>query len=186
MPGGKTQLSSFNNDWYDPGASFFKRACWYCFNSVFFCSRFPFNGFKIFLLRLFGARVGRGVVIKPGVNIKSPWLLTVGDYVWIGENVWIDNLVSVRLGSNSCLSQGALLLTGNHNYKKPAFDLIARSITLEEGAWIGAKATVCPGVTCRSHAMLTVGSVATGELDAYGIYQGNPAVKLRERVIAEA
>lgn len=183
MSNGKTDLSSFNNSWYNPGASFFKRALWHWTNTVFFSSRFPFNGFKIFLLRLFGAKVGNGVVLKPAVNIKSPWLLEIGDHAWIGEKVWIDNLVPVKIGAHACLSQGAMLLTGNHDYKKSSFDLITGEIILEEGVWIGAKATVCPGVNCRSHSVLTVGSIATKELDAYGIYTGNPAVKMKERII---
>jgi putative colanic acid biosynthesis acetyltransferase WcaF len=89
----------------------------------------------------------------------------------------------VKIGDNVCISQGAMLLCGNHDYKKPTFDLITGPITLEEGVWIGAKSTVCPGVTCRSHAVLSVGSVASKDLDPYGIYRGNPAVKERERKI---
>lgn len=184
MSGSTTDLSKFNNDWYNPGASFIKRGLWHCFNACFFTSRFPSSGFKKFLLKLFGAKVGKGVVIKPGVNIKSPWLLKIGNYSWIGENAWIDNLVSVSIGSNCCISQGAMLLTGNHDYTKPTFDLVAKPIVLEDGAWIGAKAVVCPGVTCKSHAVLTVGSVASADLEAYGIYRGNPAVLTKQRTIA--
>jgi putative colanic acid biosynthesis acetyltransferase WcaF len=180
----KTDLSQFNNSWYSPGANPVKRFCWYFTNAAFLNSSFPVNSFKIFLLRLFGAKVGNGVVIKPHVNIKYPWKLIIGDQVWIGEYAWIDNLAAVTMGNNVCISQGALLLCGNHNYKKQSFDLVTGEIMLEEGVWIGAKATVCPGVTCRSHAVLSVGSVATSALDAYGIYQGNPAKKIRERIIA--
>ncbi len=186
MPEGKTDLASFDNSWYKPGASFLKRGLWLCFNNTFFCSRFPFNGIKIFILRIFGARIGKNMVIKQGVNIKAPWLLSIGDFVWIGENVWIDNLVKVSIGSHSCLSQGSMLLTGNHDYTKSTFDLIAKEIILEEGVWIGAKAVVCPGVICASQAVLTVGSIATTNLEAYGIYRGNPAVKVRERRIVGA
>ncbi len=135
------------------------------------------------LLRLFGAVIGKGVVIKPSVNVKYPWLLEIGDDAWIGEQVWIDNLVKTVIGSDCCLSQGAMLLTGSHNYKNPAFDLIAEPITLENGAWIGAKAIVCPGVTCGSHSVLAAGSVATGNLKPYTIYQGNPATEKRVRNI---
>lgn len=180
----KTDLSAFNNSWYDPGASVIKRALWYRFSSAFVCSRFPFSGFKIFLLRLFGAKIGKGVVIKPSVTVKSPWLLEIGDHSWIGEHAWIDNLVKVKIGANCCISQGAFLLTGNHDYKKSSFDLMTGEITLEEGVWIGAKSTVCPGVICHSHSVLSVGSIASSDLDAYGIYRGNPAVKVKERVIA--
>jgi putative colanic acid biosynthesis acetyltransferase WcaF len=75
-----------------------------------------------------------------------------------------------------------MLLCGNHNYRKPTFDLVTGKITLEDGAWVGAYSMVCPGVTCKSHSLLAVHSVATRNLAAYGIYQGNPAVKVKERV----
>ncbi len=123
------------------------------------------------------------MTIKPGVNVKYPWHLTIGHETWLGENVWIDCLVPTYIGSNVCISQGAMLLTGNHNYKKTTFNLIVKSIVLEDGVWIGARAVVNPGVTAASHAMLTTGSIATKNLDAYTVYQGNPAVKIRARII---
>lgn len=132
---------------------------------------------------MFGAEVGTNVLIKPSVNIKYPWRLKIGNHVWIGENVWIDNLTNVTIADHVCVSQGAMLLTGNHNYKKPTFDLIVGEIVLEEGVWIGAKSTVCSGVTCRSHAVLSVNSVATNDLEPYHIYVGNPCEKVRERII---
>jgi putative colanic acid biosynthesis acetyltransferase WcaF len=178
-----TDLSTFRNESYVPGASRATRVLWYFANAVFFASRFPVNSVKIVLLRMFGARVGRGVVIKPNVNIKSPWYLEIGNHAWIGEAVWIDNLVPVHVGRNACVSQGALLLTGNHNYRKSTFDLMTGEITIEDGAWVGAKSVVCPGVRCGTHSVLTVGSVTATDLEPYGIYQGNPAAKVRQRVI---
>jgi len=142
----------------------------------------PSSSIKCTLLRFFGAGVGKGVNIKPSVNIKYPWRLIIGDYTWIGENAWIDNLDDVMIGSNCCISQGAMLLCGNHNYRKNTFDLITGKITLEEGVWIGAHSVVCPGIICKSHAVLAVNSVATRNLDPYSIYQGNPAVKVKERI----
>lgn len=177
-----TDLSEYNNSWYKPGP-LLKRFLWYLVNVSFFkTGLFPFYGLKRFLLKLFGAKLGRGVFIKPFVNIKHPWLLEIGDHSWIGEQVWIDNLAPVRIGKHVCLSQGAFLLTGNHDYKKRSFDLIVKPITLEDGVWIGAKAIVCPGVICSSHAVLAVGSVATSNLESYGIYSGNPAMKIKERI----
>lgn len=177
-----TNLASYNNNWYKPGHPV-KRFCWYWVNTVFFkTGLFPFYRLKTFLLRLFGASVGAGVLIKPFVNIKYPWLLTLGDHIWIGEHVWIDNLDKVVVGNHVCLSQGAFLLTGNHDYTKPGFDLMVKPITLEDGTWIGANAIVCPGVTCHSHAVLAVGSVATSNLSANSIYSGNPAVKIKDRI----
>ena len=132
-------------------------------------------------MRLFGAKIGKGVVIKPAVNIKYPWFLTIGDNSWVGENVWIDNLGKVEIGSNVCISQGALLLCGNHDYKKTGFDLIVGDILLEDGVWIGAKAIVTGNVVCKSHAILTAGSITSKDLEAYSIYRGNPAEFVRER-----
>ena len=178
----KTDLSRFDNSWYHPGAGPFKRVAWYFVNALFFKnSLFPVSAIKVRCLRLFGAAVGKGVNIKPDVNIKYPWRLSIGDYTWIGEGVWIDNLDEVKIGAHCCVSQGALLLCGNHNYKTETFDLITGKIILEEGVWIGAKAVVCPGVTCHGHSVLSVGSVATKDLEAYGIYQGNPAKLVKNR-----
>jgi len=180
----KTDLESYNNYPYHPGGSVFKRILWHYINGfVFKTSLFPVYGLKNALLRAFGAKIGKQVEIKPNVNIKYPWNLTIADEVWIGEEVWIDSLVMVTIGSNVCISQGALILTGSHNYKKSSFDLITRSVILEDGAWIGAGAIVNLGVTIGSHAVLTSGSVATKDLDAWSVCQGNPAVKVRERVI---
>lgn len=182
----KTDLSHYDNLWYEPGGGSLKRIVWYFANALFLKSALiPVPAIKVMMLRLFGAKIGKGVMIKPGVNVKYPWLLEVGNYTWIGENVWIDNLAKVKIGSNACLSQGAMLLCGNHNYKKSTFDLIVGDITVEDGGWIGAHAVVCPGVTIHSHAVLSVSSVAHHDLDAYSIYQGNPAVKIRERKIVE-
>jgi len=177
-------LGAYDNRGYDPGAGRFKRSLWYVVNAVLFHSwLFPGSSLKCRLLRLFGAKVGRGVRIKPRVNIKYPWYLAIGDNVWIGEGVWIDNLTWVRLGSNVCLSQDAYLLTGNHDYKDPAFGLILGEIVIEEGAWIGAQAVVCPGVRIGRCVVLTVASVMQSDAAEYGIYRGNPAVQIRERQI---
>jgi putative colanic acid biosynthesis acetyltransferase WcaF len=182
----KTDLSTYDNSWFNPG-NLFKRTLWY-FTSLFFFQNnfFPFSSLKIFLLRVFGAKIGKGVLIKPDVAIKYPWKLNLGENIWIGEKVWIDNLAEVTINNNVCLSQGAYLLTGNHNYKSSHFDLIIKSIVLEEGVWIGAKAVVCPGITCKSHSVLAVNSVATRDLDAHSIYQGNPAIKVKERQICSS
>jgi putative colanic acid biosynthesis acetyltransferase WcaF len=182
----QTNLVLYDNSPYHPGGNVLKRILWYYINSfIFKSSLFPFYRIKNFLLRLFGAKIGKEVEIKPCVNIKYPWLLTIGSEVWIGENVWIDNLVMTTIGSNVCISQGAVLLTGSHNYKKPSFDLITGGIILENGVWIGAGAIINQGITIASHAVLTSGSVATNNLEAYSVYQGNPAIKIRSRNISE-
>ena len=178
------ELSTFRNTWFDRGASRWKELCWLVVSAAFF--RHPlslWNGAKIWWLRRFGAKVGNGVLIKPQVQIKFPWKLGIGDHSWIGENAWIDNLAPVDIGSNVCISQGSYLFAGNHDYKKTTFDLIVKPIVIKDGAWLGAKTIVCPGVTVGSHAVLATGSVATSDLEEYGIYQGNPAAKVRQRII---
>jgi putative colanic acid biosynthesis acetyltransferase WcaF len=177
-------LAQYDNRHYRPGAGAAMRVAWYCVNALLFNSwLWPESRLKCAVLRLFGARIGRGVVIKPRVNIKYPWNLQFGDYVWIGEGVWIDSLAEVRIESNVCISQEAFLLTGNHNYKDPAFGLIVQGIHIEEGAWIGARAIVCPGVRVRRNTVLTAGSMLSDDSVEDGIYRGNPAERVRERRI---
>lgn len=180
----EVRLNSFKNSWYQPGKGLLIRLVWYFINILFFINPLILSGaIKVTLLRIFGAKVGRGVVIKPNVNIKYPWRLTIGNYCWIGERVWIDNLADVVIGEHVCLSQGAMLLTGNHNYKSTAFDLMLGEIILEKGSWVGAQSMVAPGTIVRSHAVLSAGSIGKGELQPYTIYAGNPAVAVRERKI---
>ena len=177
-----TDLSKFNIGAYNPGAGKLKVLLWYFINYCIFNSAIPWpNKLKLIILRAFGATIGSGINIKPKVRIKNPWRLTLGDNCWIGESVWIDNLEDVIIGRNVCISQGAMLLTGNHDYTRIDFAYRLGKIHLEDGVWIGARAVVCPGVTCKYHAILTVNSVATKQLDAMNIYSGNPAVFIRPR-----
>jgi acetyltransferase-like isoleucine patch superfamily enzyme len=94
--------------------AFYKSSCIY---------PWTFTGFFLqgFSVKVVWGQNWQWVNIKPSVNIKYPWLLEVGDHVWIGEEVWIDNLAKVRIGSNVCISQGAMLLTGNHDFTKSTF-----------------------------------------------------------------
>ncbi len=123
------------------------------------------------------------MVLRPRVTLKYPWRLVIGDNVWIGEGAWIDNLDTVRIGDNACVSQGAYIVTGNHDYASPGFDLMLRPITVEEGAWVGARAIICPGVTVATHSVVHAGSVVTKSTDAYTVYAGNPAVAVSSRQI---
>ena len=168
------------------GASKPKQLLWYFVNIFFFKNSLNvFSGLKVALLRSFGARIGKGVVIKPAVNIKFPWKLQIDDHCWIGEHVWIDNLSDVIIGKNVTLSQGALLLTGSHDHTRTTFDFITRPIVLEEGVWICAKAIVLGGVTCRSHSILATNSVAEKDMLAYTIYKGVPCAPVKQRVIVD-
>lgn len=177
----QTDLSKFDVGDYTAGPKW-KVAIWYFFNYFIFNSALPWPyGLKRSLLRLFGAKVGKGLIIKAKVRIKNPWKLIIGTNCWLGESVWIDNLVKIEIGDNVCLSQGAMLLTGNHDYTISDFPYRLGEIHLEDGVWIGAKSIVCPGVVCKSHSILTVNSVAAKQMDAWSIYAGNPASFIRHR-----
>ena len=177
----QTDLSKFTTGDYKAGPSL-KVVVWFFINYYIFNSSFPWPyKFKRFLLRAFGASVGKGLVIKTKVRIKNPWRLTIGDHCWIGESVWIDNLENVDIGSHVSISQGAMLLTGNHDYTVSSFPYRLGKIKLEDGVWIGAQSVVCPGIVCKSHSILTVNSVASKDLEAWNIYAGNPALLVRAR-----
>jgi len=179
-------LGNYDMGGYRPGASLPKRVLWYFVNATVFHSwLLPWSSMKCALLKAFGATIGKGVVIKPRINIKYPWHLTAGDNVWLGEGVWIDSLGAVEIGSNVCISQEAYLLTGNHDYKITTFPLAVKGITIEDGAWVGARAVICPGVKIRENSIVTAGSVITRDTELNGIYQGNPAKLVRSRTLAD-
>lgn len=179
---GLIDLSKFTTGGFDKGASTLKMVLWFFVNALFVRASWnPFMGVKILLLRLFGAKIGKGLVIKNNVIIKFPWKLKIGDNVWLGEGCWLDNLDNIMIGDNVCISQGALLITGNHDYTKSDFPYRNASIVIENGAWIGAKAVVAPGVRIASHSILTLGTIMTKDTEPYGIYQGNVGVKIKER-----
>jgi putative colanic acid biosynthesis acetyltransferase WcaF len=176
------RLSNFRNEWYRPGRPRLVQMAWFLFGlPILRMAILPSSAIRRSLLRLFGAKVGSGVVIKPGVRVKYPWLLEVGNDCWLGEDCWIDNLAHVKVGSDVCISQGAYLCTGNHDWSDPSFGLIVRPISLEDGAWIGARAILAPGTSIGECAVVTAGSVVSGRVPDFEIYGGNPAVFMRKR-----
>lgn len=152
------QLDRFQPPAIPGNPRFVTRLCWYLLNALFLRSAvlaLAPSRFKTALLRAFGARVGRGLILKPRVSIKSPWFLQIGDHVWIGEGVWIDNHTSVNIGNNVCISQGAYLFTGNHDWSDPAFAFFSRPLDIGDGVWITAFQKVPPGAVIPArHALI--------------------------------
>ncbi len=135
------RLDLYDNSDFDRGAGRMKEILWVACKCFFFLNPVPWPSFlRTRLLRLFGARMGRGVVVRSGANISFPWRLTVGDHVWIGEDVVILSLAPVTIGSHVCISQRAFLCTGSHAWRKETFDLQTRPIVVEESVWISALA----------------------------------------------
>jgi putative colanic acid biosynthesis acetyltransferase WcaF len=180
------------NDLFDPGKGLDRghsrliEAVWYLFKCAFFLTALPFpSGIKVIILRCFGASVGRGVVIKPRVNIHFPWKLSVGNHTWIGEEVFILNFEPVTIGAHCCVSQRAFLCAGNHDYRQPDMQYRNRPIVIEDGAWIGAQAFVSPGVTIAMEAVITAGSVVTKNQPPKMVCGGNPCAVIKPRWVTE-
>lgn len=166
----------------DRGRSKPVEALWYLIKCAVFLTPLPVpSAIKRSILRMFGARVGRGVVIKPRVNIHLPWKLSIGDFTWLGEEVLILNLESVAIGAHCCISQRAFLCTGNHDYREPDMPYRNQPITIEDGAWVGAQVLVCPGVRVGAEAVIVAGSIARHDLPAGMICDGIPASPVKPR-----
>lgn len=176
------RLDQYSVGDYSPGAPFWQQLLWYFIGSPLLRSYLlPMSGFKVLILRLFGAQIGQGVRIKTGVRVKFPWRLTIGDHVWLGEDVWIDNLAPIRIGDHVCISQSVYLCTGNHDWNHPGFALRTGEIIIESKSWLAAKSIVGPGVTIKQGSILTLGSVTVQSLEPMTIYSGNPAVAVKTR-----
>ena len=152
-------LSKFQNSFYKPG-NIFLRSLWYFNSIIFFESKIPIpQFFKKLILKIFGSKLGKGVVIKPSVKIKYPWQLEIGDNSWIGERVWIDNVATIKIGSNVCISQGVMLESGNHNFKSEGFDLLLEPIIIENNVWIGCNCLVLPATVIKKGSIFFGGTV---------------------------
>jgi putative colanic acid biosynthesis acetyltransferase WcaF len=175
------RLDRFSARNFDRGRSRFVQALWLLCGGLFVSSGLPGSLLRVLILRLFGARIAPGVVIKPNVRVKFPWRLSIGANSWIGEDVWIDNLAPVSIGAQCCISQGAYLCTGSHDWSKETFDLVTQPIVIEDGAWICAKTTIGPGVTVGEGAVLALGSVATRDLDPWVCHSTLPNETIKKR-----
>ena len=178
----RVRLNEFNSAGFNRGASKFKEIFWYLIKVGFFLTALPYpNSVKIMLLRLFGAKIGSGVIIKPRVNIHFPWKLEIGNAVWIGEEAFLLNFEKITIGNNVCISQRAFICGGNHDFKDPAMAYRNGPIILHDGAWIGACCFIGPGVTVGFDTVVAAASVVTNDLSSNGIYRGNPAIFIKSR-----
>jgi putative colanic acid biosynthesis acetyltransferase WcaF len=168
---------------YSVGRSLAVVGLWTVAQALLVSSWVPGSWHRRIILRAFGAEIGRGVIIKPRTRIKFPWKLKVGDHSWLGEDVWIDNLAPVLIGDNACLSQGVYICTGSHDWRRTTFDLIVKPVQVGSEAWIAARAVVGPGAEIGTGAVLGLASVASGRLEPFGIYRGNPAIQVGTRLL---
>ncbi|MCB0335625.1 MAG: WcaF family extracellular polysaccharide biosynthesis acetyltransferase [Bdellovibrionales bacterium] len=177
-------LDTYSKNDFQVGAPYFIQILWYCVSVLLVGSQIlPGSGWRTCLLRAFGAQVGRGVVWKPGVKIKYPWKLSVGDYTWVGERVWIDNVACISIGQHACLSQLVYLCSGSHDYSRNNFDLLLKPIVVGSHVWLAARASIAPGTTIHDGVVVTFASAVSGELEAWSVYRGAPAQKIKMREI---
>ena len=175
------RLDLFDNPEFDRGRSKWVELLWLVVRAILVESWIPLSSIKVGALRLFGAKIGRGIVDKPQVRVRFPWVLEIGEHSWIGEDVWIDNLATVKIGPHCCLSQGVYLCTGSHNWSKQTFDLITRPITIDDQVWLCAKSSIGPGVHVGQGAVLTMGGIAMSDLETWVVHSGIPAKAMRKR-----
>jgi putative colanic acid biosynthesis acetyltransferase WcaF len=152
-----------------------------CWLLLYRTSPRPLHSWRALLLRAFGAKMGPNCHFYPGSKIWAPWNLTCADQVAVGDGAEIYNPSPIRFGSHAIVSQGAYVCGATHDLDDPAFPLLAFSMVIGAYAWICARALVSPGVNVCEGAVLGLGSVATRDLEPWGVYAGVPAVKVKER-----
>lgn len=159
-----------------------KRLVWQ-FIWFLFCAWTPatFHVWRVFILRIFGAKLGKSNFIYPSCKIWAPWLLETEDVVTIGRGVEIYNPGGVYLGHHSILSQDAFLCGATHDYNSLDFTYLKKKINIAPYAWICAKAMVLPGVHCAEGSVLGAGSVTSKDMEPWTVYAGNPAQLVKKR-----
>lgn len=173
---GVMQLEGYTTGAFERGAPRWKEALWMIVRCLFFQTPWPWpSALRVALLRVFGAKVGSGVVIRSHVNVTFPWRLTVGDHVWLGEEVVVLSLAPVTIESHVCVSQRAFLCTGSHDFRSQMFELIVKPITVRERSWIAAQVFIGPGVEIGAGSMVAAGSIVTRDVEPKSLVSGNPA-----------
>jgi putative colanic acid biosynthesis acetyltransferase WcaF len=172
------RLRDYDNSDFDRGAPGWKESLWVVVKCAFFLRGWPWpNWLRVSLLRFFGSTVGERVVIRSRVNVTFPWRLTLGDDVWLGEEVLLLTLARVTIENDVCLSQRAFLCTGSHDYRKETFDLVTRPITIRRGSWIAAGAFIGPGVEIGPGSVVSAGAVVLESIPEKSMVRGNPATR---------
>ena len=165
--------------------AWFVQLLWIVQSLLFHPSPQVFYGWRRFLLKSFGAHIGRGVLIRPSVTVTYPWKLTIGDWSWIGDHATLYTLGEITIGDNAVVSQHAYLCAGSHNYTRPTFDIFARPIHIESEAWLAAHVFVAPGVTVGHGAVVGACSVVLKDVPALMVCAGNPLQVIRPRATNE-
>jgi putative colanic acid biosynthesis acetyltransferase WcaF len=170
-----------------PSFSFKNRAlrvCWGVVYWIFFrFSPRPFHAWRAFLLKLFGAKMGKSCHVYPSVKIWAPWNLEMDDFAGLGDHVDCYSMAKISLGRKTLVSQGVFLCTGTHDYESSSFLLYAKPIVIGDEAWVCAESFVGPGVTIGQGAVIGARSVVVKDMPAWRVCAGNPCAPLKPREI---
>ncbi|MDG1906088.1 MAG: putative colanic acid biosynthesis acetyltransferase [Arenicella sp.] len=158
---------------------------WLVQSTLFGCSPQFMYGWRNFLLRLFGAEIGKGVIIRPSVRVTNPWNLTIGDHSWVGDHAELYTLGDITIGRNVVISQKTYLCTGSHDYEKIAFDIYAKPIIVEDEVWLGTDVFVAPGVIVHKGAVVGARSTVLDDILEGMICVGCPAKPIKKRKTRE-
>lgn len=173
--GSERHLDRFTGAGHDKGRSTPVLAVWYVIQHLVFAPFWCPSGLRATILRWFGASVGTNVLIRRGVRVHLPWKLTVGSHVWIGEGAWFLNLEPITIGNHVCISQEALLCTGSHDPDSPTMEFDNGPITVEDHAWIGARALVLRGVTVGRGSVVGAGALVVKDVPGGSTVLAPPA-----------
>ncbi len=176
------QLDKFDRSGFEYGRPGLYVLLWFLVQDTLFrFSPLPCYGFRRWLLRLFGARVGRGVLIRPRARIHYPWRLEIGDYSWVGDDAWLYSLGEIRIGAHSAISQKCFICTSGHDFKSPYFKNVVKPIVIGSGVWVAADVFVAPGVTIGDNAVIGARSTVFRDMPADTLCYGNPCRPVRKR-----
>jgi putative colanic acid biosynthesis acetyltransferase WcaF len=175
-------LSSFRTPAGFRGRSAWIVQLWWLVQSTLFAASPQFMfGWRRWLLRLFGAKVGVGVLVRPSVRTTYPWKVRLDDYCWIGDEVQLYSLGEIHVGEHAVVSQRSYLCTGSHRHDLPGFDITAAPIVIGAQAWVGTDVFVAPGITIGEGAVVGARSSVFHDLPAAMICKGSPAKPYRAR-----
>ena len=139
-------------------------------------------GFRRFLLRLFGAKIGKKVIIRPSVKITYPWKLSIGDYSWIGDQVDLYTLGNIIIGKNVVISQKSYLCTGSHDYLNEDFSIFQKPITIQDQVWVASDVFIAQGITIGEGSIVAARSSVFKDIPSNKICAGSPVKIIRERI----
>lgn len=158
-----------------------RRICWEFVKPIVYYSPRPLFGFRNFVLRLFGAKIGKKVHIYPHVSVKLPWNIKIGDNVGIGEDTLLYSWTTITIEDNAVVSHKCQLCSGSHDCFDPEFPVVLSPIVVKKNAWICTQVFIGPGVKVGEYAVVSSGAVLMKNAKAWGIYVGNPATKIGDR-----